>query len=229
MALPSALRRRVPVFPPPPPVTTQVTLPEDGRAANFTRIPTTDKVAFVTIDDGWEKDPRALQLLRAANVPVTLFLEVDAVKGDPKYFTALQSAGATIENHTISHPILTGLGYDAQKRQICGGADRLASYYGRRPTLFRPPGGNFNATTLRAVHDCGMLASFTWMESADKGKFRFQPPQKVVAPGDIILMHFRPAFVDDFLVVLNAIHKAGLTPARLEDYVPGAAATPAAG
>jgi hypothetical protein len=41
-----------------------------------------------------------------------------------------------------------------------------------------------------------------------------------VQPGDIILMHFRPRFVDDFLAVLKAIHKAGLTPARLEDYIP---------
>jgi hypothetical protein len=41
-----------------------------------------------------------------------------------------------------------------------------------------------------------------------------------VQPGDIILMHFRPRFVDDFLAVLGAIHRAGLTPARLEDYIP---------
>jgi hypothetical protein len=32
-------------------------------------------------------------------------------------------------------------------------------------------------------------------------------------------MHFRPAFVDDFLAVLAAISQGGLTPARLEDYI----------
>jgi hypothetical protein len=36
-------------------------------------------------------------------------------------------------------------------------------------------------------------------------------------------MHFRPAFIADFLAVLKAIKEAGLTPARLEDYIPGAA------
>jgi len=41
-------------------------------------------------------------------------------------------------------------------------------------------------------------------------------------PGDIVLMHFRPAFVKDFLAALNAIHKAGLTPALLDDYLPKA-------
>ena len=46
------------------------------------------------------------------------------------------------------------------------------------------------------------------------------PSDQVVQPGDIILMHFRPAFVKDFLAALRAIHRAGLTPALLEDYIP---------
>jgi hypothetical protein len=32
-------------------------------------------------------------------------------------------------------------------------------------------------------------------------------------------MHFRPAFIDDFLAVLAAIAQSGLTPALLEDYI----------
>ncbi|HEY0533315.1 MAG TPA: hypothetical protein VGD29_17135 [Actinoplanes sp.] len=60
-----------------------------------------------------------------------------------------------------------------------------------------------------------------WEETVDKGKVRFQEG-RTVQPGDIILMHFRPAFVKDFLAALRAIKKAGLTPALLESYVPGA-------
>jgi hypothetical protein len=37
--------------------------------------------------------------------------------------------------------------------------------------------------------------------------------------GDIILMHFKPTFVQDVLAALRAIHDAGLTPALLEDYI----------
>jgi hypothetical protein len=33
-------------------------------------------------------------------------------------------------------------------------------------------------------------------------------------------MHFRPAFKKDFLAALRAIHRAGLTPAPLADYLP---------
>ncbi|GAA0581838.1 polysaccharide deacetylase family protein [Paractinoplanes ferrugineus] len=196
-----------------------MTLPTDGTAGWFSRIPTTQKIAFITIDDGWEKNPLALKLFQAARVPITLFLEINAIKADPGFFTPLQSAGAVIENHTISHPNLKGRPYAFQKQEICGGADQLAQYYGRRPVLFRPPGGTHDANTLKAVHDCGMKAAFFWTETTDHGKVFFQQGN-TVQPGDIILMHFRPRFVDDFLAVLKAIHDAGLTPARLADYIP---------
>jgi peptidoglycan/xylan/chitin deacetylase (PgdA/CDA1 family) len=219
-ALPEALRKRVPDFGPPPPPT-PVTLPGGDSAGWFDHIPTDQKIAFITIDDGWSKDPMALKLFQAAHVPITLFLEINAIKDDPNYFKPLETAGATIEDHTITHPNLRGRSYDFQKREICGGADQLATYYGRRPLLFRPPGGTHDATTLRVVHDCGMKAAFYWKETTDHGVVFYQGEQKVHA-GDIILMHFRPRFVDDFLAVLTAIHRAGLTPARLEDYIPGA-------
>ncbi|MFF5078962.1 polysaccharide deacetylase family protein [Actinoplanes sp. NPDC000266] len=217
-ALPANLRARIPQFPPAPPAT-KVTLPPGDAAGWYSRIPTDQKVAFITIDDGWVKHPLALKLFQASNVPITLFLEINAIKDNPGFFTPLQAAGATIENHTISHPNLKGRSYAFQRREICGGADQLAKYYGRRPVLFRPPGGTHDATTLRVVKDCGMKAAFYWKETTDHGVVFYQEG-KTVQPGDIILMHFRPRFVDDYLAVLNAIHKAGLTPARLEDYVP---------
>ncbi|WP_127506975.1 polysaccharide deacetylase family protein [Actinoplanes solisilvae] len=216
--LPANLLARIPKFAEPP-APTKVTLPTDGTAGWFSRIPTNEKVAFITIDDGWVKHPQALELFRAADVPVTLFLEVNAITSDPGYFARLRDAGATIQDHTISHPNLKGRSYAAQKREICGGADKLAQMYGTRPTLFRPPFGSHDATTLKVVHDCGMKAAFYWKETTNKGKVFYQE-KHVVQPGDIILMHFRDRFPDDFLAVLNAIHKAGLTPARLEDYLP---------
>jgi peptidoglycan/xylan/chitin deacetylase (PgdA/CDA1 family) len=216
--LPANLRARIPQFGPPP-AATKVTLPSDGTAGWFSRIPTQQKVAFITIDDGWVKNPQALALFRAAHVPITLFLEINAIIDNPGYFTPLLSAGATIEDHTISHPNLRGRSYEYQKREICGGADQLQQLYGRRPVLFRPPGGTHDNTTLKVVHDCGMKAAFYWKETTDHGVVFYQEG-KTVQPGDIILMHFRPRFVDDFLAVLQAIHRAGLTPARLEDYIP---------
>jgi peptidoglycan/xylan/chitin deacetylase (PgdA/CDA1 family) len=207
----------VPVFGPAP-APEKIALPSGGSVPYLLRVPTTQKVAFLTIDDGFVKHPEAPKLIAAARVPVTLFLTTDAIADDPDYFRPMIKAGAVVEAHTITHANLRGRSYAFQKREICGSADRLAGWYKRRPVLFRPPFGNKDATTLQAAHDCGMKAGFMWKETVDKGKVRYQEGKRVRA-GDIILMHFRKAFVKDFLGALRAIKKAGLTPALLEDYV----------
>jgi peptidoglycan/xylan/chitin deacetylase (PgdA/CDA1 family) len=202
-----------------PPKADKVHLPEGASTAYYARIPTDQAVAFITIDDGQIKRPEALDLLRQAGVPVTLFLMIDAIKNDPPYFKRLQDAGAVIEAHTITHQNLKGKSYSVQHREICDSADKLGSWYGRRPVLFRPPYGDKDDTTMKAAHDCGMHASFFWKETVDKGIVRYQSGN-TVQRGDIILMHFRDRFVDDFIAALQAIKAAGLTPALLEDYIP---------
>ncbi|GGQ59233.1 polysaccharide deacetylase family protein [Couchioplanes azureus] len=208
----------IPVFGPAP-APEKITLPPGGSAPYLLRIPTKNKVAFLTIDDGFLKHPEAPELIAAAGVPVTLFLTTDAIKDDPDYFRPMIKAGAVVESHTITHSDLRGRSYAFQKRELCGAADKLGKWYGRRPTLFRPPFGNQDETTLKAARDCGMKAGFMWKETVHEGKVRFQEGRRV-QPGDIILMHFRKAFVKDYLAALRAIKKAGLTPALLEDYVP---------
>jgi peptidoglycan/xylan/chitin deacetylase (PgdA/CDA1 family) len=209
---------RIPEFPPAP-EPEKITLPPGPHASFLSRIPTTQKVAFITMDDGWSKSTQGIELVKAAHVPVTLFLTMNAIRNNPGYFKQLEASGAVIEAHTITHTDLKGKSYDFQRHEICGSADQLAALYGRRPVLFRPPFGDQDAVTLQATHDCGLKAAFFWKETVDKGIVRYQEGHTVQA-GDIILMHFRPAFADDFTATLKAIHDAGLTPALLEDYIP---------
>lgn len=211
---------RLPTFGPAP-TAVPVALPHvEGQAAFAYDIPTSQPVAFLTIDDGLVRHPQALNMLKAAKIPVTLFLTTNYVNGNQDFFKALRDTGyATIEGHTISHPQLTKLGYGEQRNQICGATDQLQTWYGGRPTLFRPPYGEKNDDTLRAAWSCGIKAGFHWRETVDSGNVYYQRPDKVVHAGDIILMHFRPMFLDDFVAALIAIKAAGLTPAVLTDYV----------
>ena len=209
--------QHIPKFPPAPPAE-PLTVPAGPSAAWITHIPTTQKVAFLTIDDGWVQLPQGAELFKAAHIPVTLFLSLNAIRSNPAYFKQFQDNGAVIEAHTLTHPELKGTSYAFQKQQACGSADQLGQLYGRRPILFRPPFGDEDATTLKAVHDCGMKAAFFWKETVNNGVVRYQVGH-TVQPGDIILMHFRATFVADFLAALTAIHDAGLTPALLKDYI----------
>jgi len=51
-----------------------VALPPTSSAPVFSRIPTTNKVIFLGIDDGLVKDPAVADLLKQANIPFTMFL-----------------------------------------------------------------------------------------------------------------------------------------------------------
>jgi Predicted xylanase/chitin deacetylase len=192
----------------------------DGHAALVADIPTSQPVAFLTIDDGAVRHPMALELIAAAKVPVTLFLTTNYVTGNEAWFAALRDTGyVTIHNHTVSHPNLRTGGYDVARDQLCAASDRLAAAFGTRPTYFRPPYGEYDTSTLRAAWACGLQAGFHWRETVDAGTVYYQRDHGRIHAGDIILMHFRPAFPDDFLAALQAIKDSGLVPARLEDYV----------
>lgn len=216
---PSPYADRLPAFPAAPPVARKMALP-GGTAAHLSRIETSDPVAFITIDDGYVRHPEALGLIRDSGAPVSLFLISSVAAEDPKFFNDIrEQTGAAIQAHTITHKQLKGLSYGAQKEEICGSADQLQQLFGTRPTLFRAPGGLKDETTLRVVQDCGMKALFFWKEAVNDGRVQFQQGDRIQA-GDVILMHFRHTFVEDYLAALQGIKDAGLTPARLEDYLP---------
>ncbi len=209
---------RVPKFPPAPPPE-RIAVPNGPLAPIYSRLPVKARVAFLTMDDGWTRLPQAIPLMRAAHIPFTMFLIAPVAASDPGFFMQMESAGGVVEDHTITHPIMRGKSYAFQRNEICGAIPSLVTSFGRQPEYFRPPFGDYDQTTLRAVHDCGLKAAFNWSETVNYGKVNYQTSLHRIQPGDIILMHFRPAFVNDVLAALNAIHNAGLTPALLEDYV----------
>jgi peptidoglycan/xylan/chitin deacetylase (PgdA/CDA1 family) len=185
----------------------------------ISHIPVHGKLVFITIDDGWEKDPDFVKLIQKRRIPVTLFLENLAIRKNYGYFRELQQAGALIEDHTMTHPYMPGLSYAQQKRQICQTADIYAREFGSRPTLFRAPYGATRRDTLRAARDCGMKAVFFWREVVSNGRIAYQVPGRL-HPGDILLVHFNPNMTADFKHMLHTIEKQGFTPAAFKDHLP---------
>ncbi|MFD1537761.1 polysaccharide deacetylase family protein [Nonomuraea guangzhouensis] len=203
-------------------------------------IPTTRKVVFLTIDDGWEQDPGFVQQVRDQRIPITAFAMRDAVeaKGTPDpaggpgqfvgagkwgYFRSLRDAQVPVENHTLTHPNLRLLGYDAQRREICGASTIIRKELGTRPTLFRPPFGNYNTDTLRAVKNCGLKTLLLWTATVQPGgKIAYQVPDKKLRPGDILLIHFRPNLARDFRILVNKIKRRGYELGNLQAYLDAA-------
>ncbi|MGW4158393.1 polysaccharide deacetylase family protein [Streptomyces sp. NPDC004788] len=189
-------------------------------------IPTTEKIVFVTIDDGAEKDPRFVEMMRDLKVPVTMFLTDASIRSDYPYFTRLAAEGNGIANHTLTHPNLRTLSAEAQHREICGQQAKLTKEYGKPPRLFRPPYGNWNEATRAAVGQCGLDAIVLWRESMQIQNMQYQRPDRKLHPGDIILAHFRGpselkgrTMTQMMTNLLRHIQEQGFTVARLEDYL----------
>jgi len=198
-----------------------VPIPEGIAAPVFSRIRTTDPVVFLTIDDGLIRDPAVLRFLEKHRIPVTLFLVTDPAAQGRDYFQRIVDLGATVQDHTIHHQEMPTLTPYGQNTEICKAADQLTALFGRRPWLFRPPGGKYDPETTGEARACGMRAIVLWSGSTNDGRLDLQHPGGL-QPGDIILMHFRDDLRENLGVVWEAMQAAGLEPGRLEEYLPPA-------
>ncbi|AZM64564.1 MULTISPECIES: polysaccharide deacetylase family protein [unclassified Streptomyces] len=227
--------KRVPLTAPPPPkkkpeITTRDGFEVDGHRRLglppvFTTVPTKEKILFLTIDDGEEKDPAFLRMMSELKIPYTAFLSDYLVKEDYGYFRKMRDTGVGLHNHTLHHPYLPALSRARQKREICGMQKIIEKRYGKRPALFRPPYGNYNKDTLRVAKSCGITHVPLWNEEVFVDHWEYREWDRSLHPGDIVLTHFRgredwdgtmPDMVRRFL---NKITAEGYAVARLEDYL----------
>lgn len=190
-------------------------------------VATTDPVVFVTIDDGWTKDPAVVGFLADHHVRVSAFVIGALARMDPGFWHALVAQGAVVEDHTATHPPLAGRSLDAQQIEICAPLDDEQRLFGRRPTLFRPPYGSMDATTVEATKRCGLAAVVLWDATVERGRLRRATPGPLQA-GDIVLLHWGPGLVADLQELVGILDHAGLHSALLEDYLrpPASAASP---
>lgn len=104
--------------------------------------------------------PRALTWATGLGIPITLFAVAEDA-GDPMVAAALRDAwarGHPVESHSATHPYdLTRRDDQAQRREIAGSVDALATVMGRRPTGFRAPGYLIDDRVLDRVEEAGLL------------------------------------------------------------------------
>jgi peptidoglycan-N-acetylglucosamine deacetylase len=148
----------------------------------------------LTFDDGpGPYTLRLLSVLRRMHTPATFF----EVGVGLQYFHAGTSAivklGYPIGDHTWSHPDMAELSRAQQQAQLVQQAHGIHRYGAPFPRMFRPPYGDWNATTLQLLHKDDMLMVLWSLDTDD-----WQLPgvhtivQRVLSgakPGTIVLMH----------------------------------------
>jgi peptidoglycan/xylan/chitin deacetylase (PgdA/CDA1 family) len=182
-----------PFVPAPEPPAAKALRLDPGNPTIFSDVPTTEKIVFVTIDDGIDKDPAFIQMVKDFQIPITLSLADTLIKDDYAYFEKLYQTGfVSIQNHTVTHPLeMPGLSFQQQLDEVAGQQVKLAREYGVKPYIFRPPGGNYNAVTREAVRQAGLKGMMMWREAMEIEDMEYQTSHRALNPGDIILCHFR--------------------------------------
>ena len=187
----------------------------DGTVSAWSSLPPKGREIYIGIDDGTIRNPADFQLLRRHSWPLTFFIPKVQLDEDVEFWKTAISTGGKLEDHTVDHPALAGHDVDFQTQEICDQADEAKLQLGRRPVLFRPPYGSYDQTTLDAAKTCGMRAVVLWDATVNSGVIRTQHGGPL-EPGDIVLMHFRSTFAEDFGAVMAQVEQQGLTVGSLE-------------
>jgi peptidoglycan/xylan/chitin deacetylase (PgdA/CDA1 family) len=135
-----------------------------GRAFWWDRL-----AAHVGLEDYWPLWER-LRVLPAEQIDDELETlgPVPDVDGRPlseDELAALAQEPVEIGAHTLTHPSLTALPAEAQRREIAGSRERLEQLAGRRLESFAYPYGDYDAATVRLVKQSGYRSACTIHEN----------------------------------------------------------------
>jgi peptidoglycan/xylan/chitin deacetylase (PgdA/CDA1 family) len=175
----------------------------------------------LTFDDGPHPDTTPALLAALGDAPATFFLQGSAAAARPDLVRAISAAGHAIGNHTWNHPRLPALDAAARDQEVRRTQDLLTDLTGSRPTLFRPPYGDTDATVAATIAGLGLTEVLWTVDTRDwagVGADGITEAAAAVEPGGIVLMHDGgyAATVEAVPRILAALTARGLRPGLLE-------------
>ena len=177
----------------------------------------------LTFDDGpWPvQTSQVVRILERFHVPATFFMVGYLVERYPGIVRTVANAGMRIGDHSWDHPVdppLADLTPQRVANEVSRTADALASL-GVGPTLFRPPGGSYDAAVLEEVERQDMRL-VTWSVDPRDWSSNTSTSEIVhrvlgdVRSGSIILMHDgggdQGATIRALPKIIRGIRKMGL-------------------
>ena len=132
--------------------------------------PGNGKTVALTFDDGpGASTASVLSILAQYGVPATFFNIGQNMAARPALVQQEASMGYMLGNHTWDHKNMTTLSASAQGAEMDQATAEQVSLTGIQPSGFRPPGGNYNSTTLSLAQQRGMTV-WTWLADTEDWK-----------------------------------------------------------
>jgi peptidoglycan/xylan/chitin deacetylase (PgdA/CDA1 family) len=133
-------------------------------------------LAVITFDDGMRNNHAiALPILNEFGIPATVYVTIGFIGGNSPWIgpggdsammrepelRELTAAGWELGAHTMTHPDLSTLDYDACRKEIEESRVQLEQIAGGAVQTFAYPFGRYGPAALAAAKDAGLLAAVT--------------------------------------------------------------------
>ncbi len=153
------------------------------------------KMASLSFDAAWgnEDTQQLIDILGSYNVKATFFVVGDWAEKYPESVKALHDAGHEVMGHSNHHDHFNSLTSDQIVADINACNDKIEAITGARPTLFRPPYGEYDDHVITAVRGMGIepiqwdVDSLDWKDLAAADITKRVTGK--VQPGSICLFH----------------------------------------
>ena len=129
-------------------------------------------VVSLSFDAAWgnEDTQTLIDILDKYQVKATFFVVGEWVDKYPESVKALHDAGHEVMNHSDDHAHMTQLSKEEIIADVEACNDKIEAVTGVRPTLIRPPYGEYDDNVITAIRSIGMepiqwdVDSHDWMD-----------------------------------------------------------------
>ena len=176
------------------------------------------KMISISFDAAWgnEDTQQLIDILEQYQVKATFFVVGQWVDKYPESVKALADAGHEVMNHSDTHPHMNQMSREELIADVEACNDKIEAVTGIRPTLIRPPYGEYNDTVISAIRSIGMepiqwdVDSLDWKDLS-AGEITQRVTSKV-QPGSIVLFHNAALHTPEALpTILETLLQQGYT------------------
>lgn len=190
-------------------------------------VETDKKQVAISFDAAWGNDDteQLIKILKEYDVPATFFVVGAWVDKYPESVKQLSDAGHQVQNHSNTHPYMTGLSTEQMIDELESCNKKIENITGKCPTLFRPPYGDYDNRVIEAVESIDMFTiqwdtdSLDWKDNATADSICKRVTSKV-KNGSIVLFHNDAEHTPEALpTILKCLKDEGYEFVFIEDLI----------
>lgn len=177
-----------------------------------------DMKVAISFDAAWGDDSTLgiLDILDTYGIRTTFFLVGFWIDKYPGHVREISARGHEIGNHSATHPNMPSLSAAQMADELNTTGRKIEELTGKRPSLFRPPYGDYSNRLIEVCAENGYTAVQWSVDSLDWKELGIQPMvDRVlgsVSSGDIILFHNNSKYIKEALpIILDGLISRGYT------------------